>query len=102
MDQLIFSSLPHTHYWYEVDVLKVPAIKVTRTEIFPYIKKNIYIYMPNKWRTINLLVDKIRLHDRRGKGMAESFSREKFRQAPQKEDGEILRQAPQKEGGEIL
>ena len=49
--------------------------------------------MPNKWRTMKSLysiVDKIRLHGRRGKGTAESFSREKFREAPQKEDGEIL------------
>ena len=33
------------------------------------------------------LVHKIRLHGRRGKGMAESFSREKLRHAPQKEGG---------------
>ena len=25
MDQLIFASLSHTHYWYEVSMLKVPA-----------------------------------------------------------------------------
>ena len=31
------------------------------------------------------LIHKIRLHSRRGKGMAESFSREKLRHAPQKE-----------------
>ena len=24
MDQLIFASLSHTHYWYEVGMLKVP------------------------------------------------------------------------------
>ena len=30
---------------------------------------------------------KIRLHGRRGKGMAESFSREKLRHAPEKEGG---------------
>ena len=47
--------------------------------------------MPNLWRTINSLVHKIRLHGRRGKRMAESFSREKWRHAPQKEGGwEIL------------
>ena len=45
---------------------------------------------PNKWRTINSLVHKIRLHGRRGKATAESFSREKLRQTPQKEGGEIL------------
>ena len=26
MDQLICSSLPHTHYWYEVGMLKVPEV----------------------------------------------------------------------------
>ena len=26
MDQLIYASLSHTHYWYEVGMLKVPAI----------------------------------------------------------------------------
>ena len=26
MDQLIFASLSHTHYWYEVGMLKVPYI----------------------------------------------------------------------------
>ena len=45
------------------------------------------IKMPNGWRTINSLVHKIRLHGRRGKGMAESFSRQKSRHAPQKEGG---------------
>ena len=43
--------------------------------------------MPNGWRTITSLVHNIRLHGRRGKGMAESFSREKLRHAPQKEGG---------------
>ena len=28
MDQLIFTSLSHTHYWYEVGMLKVPAVVV--------------------------------------------------------------------------
>ena len=26
MNQLIFASLSHTHYWYEVGMLKVPAV----------------------------------------------------------------------------
>ena len=31
MDQLIFASLSHTHYWYGVGMLKVPAVrKVTQ------------------------------------------------------------------------
>ena len=46
--------------------------------------------VPNKWRTINSLVHKIQLHGRRGKGTAESVSREKLRQSPQKEGEEIL------------
>ena len=45
------------------------------------------IKMPNGWRTIKSLVHKIRLHGRRGKGVAESFSREKLRHAPQNEGG---------------
>ena len=28
MDQLIFASLSHTHYWYKVGMLKVPAVVV--------------------------------------------------------------------------
>ena len=42
--------------------------------------------MLNGWRTIQSLVHKIRLHGRRGKGTAGSFSREKLRPAPQKVD----------------
>ena len=49
-----------------------------------YFKKYIY---PNKWRTIRSLVHKIRLHGRRVKGIAESFSREKLRHAPQEKGG---------------
>ena len=30
MDQLIFASLSHTHYWYEVGMLKVPADNISR------------------------------------------------------------------------
>ncbi|CAN0466916.1 unnamed protein product [Ascophyllum nodosum] len=32
MDQLIFASLSHTHYWYEVGMLKVPAVRVAPWE----------------------------------------------------------------------
>ena len=28
MDQLIFASLSHIHYWYEVGMLKVPACNI--------------------------------------------------------------------------
>ena len=34
MDQLIFASLSHTHYWYEVGVLKVPAVNETSRFFF--------------------------------------------------------------------
>ena len=61
---------------------------VTRTGIFPSKKVSKVKKMPNKWRAINSLVHKIRLHGQRGKGTAESFSREKLRQAPQNEAGE--------------
>ena len=29
MDQIIFASLSHTHYWYEVGMLKVPAVYIS-------------------------------------------------------------------------
>ena len=32
MDQLIFASLSHTHYWHEVGMLKVPAVAIRDTE----------------------------------------------------------------------
>ena len=35
MDQLIFASLSHTHYWYEVGMLKVPAL--------------LYAVVPDSW-----------------------------------------------------
>ena len=33
MDQLIFASLSHTHYWYEVGMLKVPAVSVVHKNV---------------------------------------------------------------------
>ena len=36
MDQLIFASLSHIHYWYEVGMLKVPAANINTCS---------YIYM---------------------------------------------------------
>ena len=64
------------------DVSSIPANGIFLTKKLKKLKK-----MPNGWRTIKSLVHKIRLHSRRGKGMAESFSREKLRHAPQKEGG---------------
>ena len=65
------------------DVSSIPANGI----FLPKKKLKNNIKMPNGWRTIKSLVHKIRLHSRRGKGMAESFSREKLRHAPQKEGG---------------
>ena len=47
MDQLIFASLSHTHYWYEVGMLKVPAgyhwdIYFMFTLRAPYIKGHVF------------------------------------------------------------
>ena len=64
------------------DVSSIPANGIFLTKKLKKKKK-----MSNRWRTIKSLVHKIRLHGRRGKGMAESFSREKLRRAPQKEGG---------------
>ena len=47
--------------------------------------------MPNGRRTIKLLLHQIRLHGRRGKRLAESFSRERLTHAPQKEVDEKYR-----------
>ena len=33
-DQLIFASLSHTHYWYEVGMLKVPAVTTRRASLY--------------------------------------------------------------------
>ena len=33
MDQIIFASLSHTHHWYEVGMLKVPAVTITTFRI---------------------------------------------------------------------
>ena len=33
MDQLIFASLSHNHYWYEVGMLKVPAISMEMSRL---------------------------------------------------------------------
>ena len=40
MDQLIFASLFHTHYWYEVGMLKVPAVSLDShaSESFQHIR----------------------------------------------------------------
>ena len=65
------------------DVSSIPANGIFLTK-----NQKTKIKMPNNgWRTINSLVHKIRLHGRRGKGMAESFSRQKSRHAPQKDGG---------------
>ena len=62
---------------------------VTGTGIFPHKKKK-----SNRWRTIKSLVHEIRLHGRRGRIVAEYFSRVKLRQSPQKEGGKILCDLP--------
>ena len=38
MDQLIFASLSHTHYWYEVGMLKVPAVYVCMVITYSKVK----------------------------------------------------------------
>ena len=39
MDQLICASLSHTHYWYEVGMLKVPACIVSCKYVFPFVAR---------------------------------------------------------------
>ena len=70
-------------------------VRSRQTGFFSLKTKKQKTKMSNGWRTIKSLVHKIRLHGRRGKGKAESFSREKLRHAPQKEGGwEILCDLP--------
>ena len=97
MDQLIFASLSHTHYWDEVGMLKVPAvvqlvtskpsdgwtcvrISVSLHELGFFltkkIEKNRIKKYPTSGERLNRQYTNIRLHGRRGKGKAESFSRE--------------------------
>ena len=47
MDQLIFASISHTHYWYEVGMLKVPAWKDPRNSHVCLCPENVsctYVY----------------------------------------------------------
>ena len=41
MDQLVYASLSHTHYWHEVGMLKVPAVytAVNRARMYMYPNK---------------------------------------------------------------
>ena len=78
------SSEVHRNPLTRWDVSSIPANGIFLTKKLKKLKK---LKMPNGWRTIKSLVHKIRLHGRRGKGMAESFSREKLRHATQKEGG---------------
>ena len=44
MDQLIFAPLSHTHYWYEVGMLKVPAVMYNcryPSYLLPHAVKNV-------------------------------------------------------------
>ena len=40
MDELICASLFHTHYWYEVDMLKVPANILILIDVFVPLSHN--------------------------------------------------------------
>ena len=70
---------------------EVPRNPLTRWDVSSIPANGIFLTkkQKNKTKKISMksLVHKIRLHGRRGKGMAESFSREKLRHAPQKEGG---------------
>ena len=48
MDQLIFASLSHTHYWYEVGMLKVLACECGKRRAH---KINWPMMLPSKWRS---------------------------------------------------
>ena len=52
MDQLICNSLSHTHYWYEMGMLKVPAIN--RMMVIPFCQE-IYLSSINSILYLDLL-----------------------------------------------
>ena len=87
-DCAVMCNLINTHTPGRPGSSEVPRNPLTRWDVSSipangiFLTKNlkIKIKMPNGWRTIkSLVVHKIRLHSRRGKGMAESFSQEKLR-----------------------
>ena len=83
-------SADHVQDWqpHVVDPYSCYMCDHTYTHTYDNITLHSLKIMPIKqWRTVKSLVHKIRLHGRRGKGMAESFSRAKLRHAPQKEGG---------------
>ena len=51
MDQLIFASLSHTHYWYEVGKLKVPAAIYILS-----FKKNLNASKPSEASFVKMLI----------------------------------------------
>ena len=58
MDQLIFASLSHTHYWYEVGMLKVPAVTVSAFREYRY-KMKVYICSKNMEYGVSYLVQEL-------------------------------------------
>ena len=76
-----FCGVDHVSDWQPrilLGMVEARSVNVKKTTTEQLRTEKMKIKMPNGWRTI---------HGRRGKGTAESFSREKLRHAPQKEGG---------------
>ena len=54
MDRLIYASLSHTHYWYEVSMLKV-HLYLTNTTIDYYCRLLLYLILQEKCGTYYLI-----------------------------------------------
>ena len=54
MDQLIFASLFHTHYWYEVGMLKVPIPSLQQSSLERHVH---FIFLEKTNSSVNLLVE---------------------------------------------
>ena len=50
MDQLIYASLSHTHYWYEVGMLKVQASDLYIPNLL------LHIYFTIAFKTVHLVI----------------------------------------------
>ena len=57
MDQLIFASLSHTHYWYEVGMLKVPDVPAGVTQEEGH--TGFFIHLPSTVRALIFLARRI-------------------------------------------
>ena len=70
MDQLIVASLSHTHYWYEVGVLKVPAYNKPVAPVAQSRPRNLL----TRWDVSSIPVNGIFLEKKQNKTLGREFN----------------------------